>query len=135
MAEGRHADLTRRIIGAFYQTYNRLGYGFSERVYENALALELQKLGLRAEQQKPIKVYYGDAVVGEYFADIVVNGKVIVELKAARRLLKEHEAQLLNYLKATTIEVGLLLNYGPQAECRRKVYDNDRKGSMSWVRR
>ena len=130
---GKHADLTERIIGAFFAVYNELGYGFSEKVYENALVLELRKLGLEVEQQKQVVVHYHGQVVGEYLADVVVNGVVIVELKAVRQLSKEHEAQLLNYLKATTIEVGLLLNFGPKAEFRRKVYDNDRKGSLAWV--
>ena len=130
---GKHAALTDRIIGAFFTVYNRLGYGFTEKVYENALALELRKLGLRVEQQKPISVYYDGQVVGEYFADIVVNGAVILELKAVRRFLKEHEAQLLNYLKATAVEVGMLLNFGPESDVRRKVYDNDRKGSLIWI--
>jgi GxxExxY protein len=112
-----------------------LGYGFSEKVYQNSLALELTKLGLQIELQKQIVVYYEGQMVGEYYADLVVNGCVIVELKAVRQLLDEHEAQLLNYLKATTIEVGLLLNFGPKAEFKRKVYDNVRKGSLNWTRR
>jgi GxxExxY protein len=130
---GKHSDLTEKIIGAFFVVYRTLGYGFSERVYENALALELRKLGLKVEQQKRIVVYYGGQVVGEYLADIVVNGIVIVELKAVRQLLRQHEAQLLNYLKATRVEVGLLLNFGPKAEFKRKVYDNDRKGTLTWT--
>ena len=130
---GKHAALTDRVIGAFYSVYNRLGYGFTEKVYENALALELRKLGLQVEQQKSIRVYYDGQVVGEYFADIVVNGAVILELKAIRQFSKEHEAQLLNYLKATTVEVGMLLNFGPKSDFRRKVYDNDRKGSLIWI--
>jgi len=130
---GKYADVTGKIIQAFFTAYNALGYGFSEKVYQNALVLELGKLGLQIEPQKRIRVYYDDQVVGEYIADIVVNGVVIVELKAVRRLLREHEAQLLNYLKATKIEVGLLLNFGPNAEFKRKVYDNERKGSMSWT--
>jgi GxxExxY protein len=85
------------------------------------------------EPQKKIVVYYEKQVVGEYFADIVVNDVVIVELKATPQFLREHEAQLLNYLKATTIEVGLLFNFGPKAEFKRKVYDNERKGSLEWV--
>ena len=96
--------------------------------------LELRKLGLRAEPQKRITVYYDGQVVGEYSADVVVDEAVLVELKAGRQLLKEHEAQLLNYLKATRIEVGLLLNFGPKAEFKRKIYDNERKGALSWVR-
>ena len=133
MAEGKHADMTEKIIGAFYKVYNTLGYGFSEKVYENALAIELRKLGLKVEQQARIVVYYEGEVVGEYQADLVVNDVVIVELKAARQLADEHEAQLLNYLKATPIEVGLLLNFGPKAEIKRKVYDNERKGSLAWT--
>jgi len=130
---GKYADLTEKVIGAFFTVYNRLGYGFSEKVYENALVLELRKLGLKVEQQKRITVYYDSQVVGKYLADIVVNEAVLIELKAVRQLLKEHEAQLLNYLKATMIEVGLLFNFGPKTEFKRKVYDNDRKGSLTWM--
>ena len=133
MTEGKHADLTEKIIGAFYRVHNVLGYGFSEKVYENALAIELRKLGLKVGQQARIVVYYNGEVVGEYQADLVVNGVVIIELKAVRQLADEHEAQLLNYLKATPIEVGLLLNFGPKAEIKRKVYDNERKGSLVWT--
>jgi GxxExxY protein len=133
-AENKHADLTRKVIGAFYKVYNTLGYGFSEKVYENALALELRKLGLRVDSQQPITVYYDHEVIGQFFADIVVNETVILELKAVHELVAEHEAQLLNYLKATLVEVGLLLNFGPTPEVKRKVYDNQRKGSLSWIR-
>ncbi len=134
MFEGKYSDLTKQIIGAFFKVYNTLGYGFSEKVYEKALVLELQKLGLKVKQQQKILVYYDGQEVGEYFADIIVNQVVIIELKAVRQLLKEHEAQLLNYLKATRIEVGLLLNFGPKAEHKRKVYDNTRKGSLVWTK-
>ncbi len=133
MSEMKHADLTHKINGAFFKVYNTLGYGFSEKVYQNALAIELRALGLKAEVQKQIPVYYAGIMVGEYYADIVVNDVVILELKAIQRLLSEHEAQLLNYLKATPIEVGLLLNFGPRAQHGRKVYDNELKGSMSWT--
>jgi GxxExxY protein len=132
--EGKHAEITGRIIDAYYAVYRALGYGFLEKVYENALALELHKVGLHVETQKPIEVYYAGQLVGEYFADIVVNGVVIVELKAVRTLLKEHEAQLLNYLKASVIEVGLLLNFGPEPKFRRRVYDNARKGTLNWTK-
>lgn len=115
ITEGKHADLTHKIIGAFFKVYNSLGYGFSEKVYQNALVIELLALGLKVEVQKQIPVYYAGAMVGEYYADLVVNGVVIVELKAVQRLLPEHEAQVLNYLKATPIEVGLLFNFGPRA--------------------
>ena len=131
--EGKYSDLTAKIIGAFYQIYNHFGYGFAEKVYENALALELRKLGLTVDQQVPIKVYYLDQVVGEYFADLLVDEVVILELKACQQLFPEHEAQLLNYLKSTSIEVGLLLNFGPKAKFARKVFDNERKGSLEWA--
>ena len=133
MFEGKHSTVTEKVIGAFFKVYNTLGYGFAEKVYENSLAIELRKLGLQVEQQKSITVYYEEYHVGEHFADILVNDTVILELKAVRHLLDEHEAQLLNYLKATTVEVGLLLNFGPKAEYRRKVYDNDVKGTLAWT--
>jgi GxxExxY protein len=123
----KHEDLTRKIIGSFYTVYNTLGYGFLEKVYESALTIELRKMGLRVACQQPINVYYDDQIVGEYFADMLVEDCVIVELKAVRTLLKEHEAQLLNYLNATSYEVGLLLNFGPAPQIKRKVFDNTRK--------
>ena len=129
----KHTDTTELIIKAFYKVYNTLGYGFLEKVYGNALAIELSKLGLDVIQEVRIAVYYGGEVVGEYFADLLVAGVVIVELKAVKRLLEEHEAQLLNYLKATSYEVGLLLNFGPKPEVKRKAFDNSRKGSMRWL--
>ncbi|MEW5845879.1 MAG: GxxExxY protein [Bacteroidota bacterium] len=119
-----HQELTSKIIECFYQVYNTLGYGFLEKVYENALKIELEKSGLIVERQKPIKVYYGSEVVGEYFADLLVNDQVIIELKAAETICEEHEYQLLNYLKATSIEVGLLLNFGKKPEIRRKIFTN-----------
>ena len=122
-----HKDLTEKIIKAFYKVNNTLGYGFLEKVYENAIKIELAKMGLQVEQQKNINVYYLEEVVGDYFADLVVDNLVIVELKAAESLCAEHEAQLINYLKATKIEVGLLLNFGKKAEFKRKIYTNERK--------
>jgi GxxExxY protein len=133
MFEGKYSELTERIIGGFFTVHHRLGYGFNEKVYENALVLELHKLGLRVEAQQPIKVYYDGEIVGEYIADVIVNTAVLLELKAVRQLAPEHEAQLLNYLKATRLEVALLLNFGPKPEFKRKVYDNDRKGSLDWT--
>jgi GxxExxY protein len=132
-AENQHTELISRIIGAFFRVYNCLGYGFSEEVYENALVLELRKMNVQAEQQEPITVYYDDQVVGQYYADIVVDGTVILELKAVDALLPEHEAQLLNYLKATSVEIGLLLNFGPTPEVKRIVYDHQSKGSLGWM--
>jgi GxxExxY protein len=103
------------------------GYGFLEKVYENAMMIEFRIECIRAVAQSPIKVFYKEDVIGEYFADILVDEKVIVEIKATRTLALEHEAQLLNYLKATDIEVGLLLNFGPKPQIKRKVFDNNRK--------
>ena len=133
--EAKHKDITELIIKAFYTVYNTLGYGFLEKVYQNALVIELRKLGLDVIPEACIKVYYNGQVVGEYFADLLVAGLVIVELKATRALAPANEAQLLNYLKATIYEVGLLLNFGPQPQIKRKVYDNERKGDLSWVRK
>ncbi len=132
--EGKQSELTGKILGAFYQLHKEMGYGFSEKVYQAALAILLEELGLTVEQQKPIRVYFHGKVVGEYIADMVVNGVVLLELKAVENLNEAHAAQLLNYLKATEIEVGLLLNFGPKAEFRRKIYDNPRKGSLSWTK-
>ena len=119
-----HSDLTNIIIRAFYKVYNTLGYGFLEKVYENALFLELKKYGLFCEKQLPIKVYYDKVKVGDYFADIVVNNSVIIELKAHEAICEEHEYQLINYLKATEIEIGLLLNFGKQPQFKRKIFTN-----------
>ncbi|MEJ5310957.1 MAG: GxxExxY protein [Anaerolineae bacterium] len=129
----KHTAVTQCIIKAFYTVYNTLGYGFAEKVYRNAMALELRKLGVPVAVEFPIQVYYKGEVVGEYFADLVVADAVVVELKAAREFAEAHEAQLLNYLKATRYEVGLLMNFGPKPEFVRKAYDNDRKGSLSWI--
>ena len=131
--EAKHKDLTHQIIQAFYTVYNTLGYGFLEKVYENALAIELRALGLKVEQQARIAVYYAGQVVGEYYADLLINDTVILELKATRTIAPEHEAQLLNYLKATPYEVGLILNFGPEPEIKRKTYDNKRKGDLGWI--
>lgn len=119
-----YKDLTSTIISCFYKVYNNLGYGFLERVYENALKIELESKGLSVEKQKPISVYYNEHLVGEYFADLIVENKVILELKAAEALCEEHEHQLINYLKATDIEVGLLLNFGKKPQIARKIFTN-----------
>jgi GxxExxY protein len=122
-----HEEKTDKIIGAFYKVYNNLGYGFLERVYQNALLIELRKLGLLCETEKPIKVYYDGELVGDYRADIVVDNCIIIENKAAESLAEEHEFQLINYLKATEIEVGLLLNFGKKPEFKRKIFTNSKK--------
>lgn len=133
MALGKHEQLTGEIIGAFYAAYGTLGYGFSEKVYENAMLLELRRRGLQPLSQVSVEVYYQGVVVGHYVLDILVNDAVIVELKTTRELAEEHAAQLLNDLKATKYEVGLLLNFGVEAKLKRKSYDNNRKGNLSWL--
>ena len=122
-----HREITEKIIGCFYEVHNRLGYGFMEKVYERALMIELRASGLDARSQEPVKVFYKRETVGDYYADIVVNDSVILELKGADFIIEEHEFQLINYLRATEIEVGLLLNFGKKPEMRRKIFTNDRK--------
>ena len=123
----KYKELTEKIIKIFYRVYNNLGYGFLEKVYENAMMIEFKREGIFAVAQFAIKVFYEGEVIGEYYADILVDNKVIVEIKAAKRLVEENEAQLLNYLKATDIEIGLLLNFGTKPEFKRKAFDNLRK--------
>jgi len=128
----RHARITGLTLQAFYEVYNKLGYGFLERVYENAMAIAARKLGLRIEQQLRICVHYEGILVGKYAADLVADNTVLIEFKAARTLTEEHEAQLLNYLKATPYEVGLLLNFEPKAGfswLKPKETDTDLHGS------
>ena len=119
-----HEELTKTIIGAFYNVYNKLGYGFLEGVYENALMIELEKINLKAEQQVPIKIFYDKKNVGNFYADILVENSVILELKAVSDLTSSHEAQLLNYLKGSGLEVGLLLNFGPSPKVSRKIFQD-----------
>lgn len=121
------SKLTEEIIGAFFTVYNALGYGFLEKVYANALKLELKKRSLKVKQEFSIVVRYLEQIVGEYYADLIINDLVIVEIKATKTLLQEHEAQLLNYLKATSYEVGLLLNFCPKPEQKRRSFDNKQK--------
>lgn len=128
-----HKELTNQIIKAFFDVYNDLGYGFLEKVYQNSLFLELKSRGFKVDAQKQIKVYYKGVEVGIYYADIVVNSLVILELKAAEVIVKEFECQLINYLRSTNIEVGLLLNFGPKPEFRRKVFSNERKNGIESV--
>jgi GxxExxY protein len=126
----KYEDLTERIIAAFYHVYNVLGWGFLEKVYRNALHHELMKRGLSSVQNQKIDVFYDGVHVGAYFADLVVDNLVILELKAAEQMCPDHEAQLLNYLKATNIDVGLLLNYGPKPQIRRKVFETARQATQ-----
>ncbi len=129
--EMKEEEVTGRVIGAFYTVYNELGYGFLESVYEEALAIALEDAGLKAARQVGVPVWYRGQQVGDFRADIVVENNVILELKAVRGLDPSHESQLLNYLRATQIEVGLLLNFCPRPEFKRLVFDNGRKKSLA----
>jgi GxxExxY protein len=122
-----YQELTSEIIQSFYKVYNTLGFGFLEKVYENALYLEMTNHGLSCRKQVPITVFYQGIAVGDYFADIIVEDRIILELKAAEILVEEHELQLINYLKATNMEIGLLLNFGKEPQIRRKILTNDRR--------
>jgi GxxExxY protein len=119
-----YEEITSDIINAFYKVYNTLGYGFLEKVYENALAMELAARGHIVKQQLPVQVFYEGKVVGEYFADILIDDKIILDLKTTECIAKEHEAQLVNYLKAAKIEIGLLLNFGKEPHFKRKIFSN-----------
>ena len=125
------ASVTESIIGAFYAVYNELGHGFLEQVYENALAMCLRESGMEVRQQVPVDVHFKGQRVGEYRADLLVAGRVLVEIKAVSALAPVHDAQLINYLKATGIPVGLLLNFGPKPQVRRRVHSS---GSSALIR-
>jgi GxxExxY protein len=129
MAENllKHADLTEAIIGSFYDVYHELGHGFLESVYREALAIALTQKGLRIQSEKMVQVSFRGVVVGVFRTDLVVDDRVILELKTARAIDPAHEAQLLNYLKATVYEVGLVLNFGPRPQFRRLRLDNEYK--------
>ena len=113
-------DLTHLIIGCAYKVHNTLGTGFLEKIYENALRIELEKAGICVKQQQPIRVCYDGQIVGDYFADLWIDKDLIIEVKAIQALLKEHEAQLVNYLTATGVNNGLLINFGPSVQVKRK---------------
>ncbi|MDZ4807952.1 MAG: GxxExxY protein [Bacteroidota bacterium] len=123
----KHEAITEKIIEAFYKVYNTLGYGFLEKVYLNAMFIELKAMGFKVEMGKRILVYYFGNIVGDYNADLIVEDVVAVELKASEALVEDNEYQLINYLKATTLEVGLLLNFGKKPQVKRKIFDNDKK--------
>ena len=127
LKDTKYNDRTEQIIKAFYDVYNELGFGFLEKVYQNALYLELKSRGFTVVPQKQIKVHFKGYEVGEYYPDLIVDDMVIVELKASEGIVEAFENQLINYLRATNIEVGLLLNFGKKPEFRRKLFDNDRK--------
>lgn len=119
----KYSDLTEKIIKAAYKVHNVLGFGFIEKVYQNALLIELRKTGLSILSEEPITVYYENEIVGQYVADIIVEDKVVLELKAVKELAEIHEVQLVNYLKATGIELGLLINFGHSVQVKRKVFN------------
>jgi GxxExxY protein len=135
MFQGKHSDLSDKIIKVFYDIHNELGYGFSEKIYQKAFGIALRQIGLKVDEQVPIKVYFRGQEIGEYFADMIVNDVILLELKVVAHIIEEHEAQLLNYLKSTEIEVGYVMNFGKSAEFKRKVFDNDRKGSLTWAKK
>jgi len=123
----KHEELTEKIIKAFYKVYNTLGYGFLEKVYENALYIELSDMGFDVQKQKKHLVYYYGNIVGDYCADLIVDQLIVIELKANECIVEANENQLINYLKATTLEVGLLLNFGKKPEVKRKIFDNNKE--------
>jgi len=121
----KHKELSEKIIAVAYKVHKGLGHGFLEKVYKNALAIELEKAGLNYAQEVPLRVSYQGRIVGEYFADIVVDNKIIIEIKALSQIQPVHETQLVNYLKATGINVGLLINFGSSVEVKRRIYGFD----------
>ncbi|WP_299517390.1 GxxExxY protein [uncultured Flavobacterium sp.] len=125
-----HKSITDEILKAYYNVYNGLGSGFLEKVYQNSMFFELKSFGLKVEAQKQIKVYFKNQLVGDFYSDLLIEDKVIVELKATEFLMDIHTAQIINYLKATPIEVGMLLNFGEEPEFKRVIYTNNRKTSI-----
>ncbi len=123
----KHAELTDKIIGVYYDVYNELGYGFLESVYEESMAMALREAGLQLERQVAVPVLFRGHQVGDFRADLLVEHKILLELKAARTLDRSHEAQLLHYLRATEVETGLLFNFGEKPQFRRLLFDNERK--------
>ena len=122
-----HEEKSRKIIEAFYKVYNTLGYGFLEKVYQNAMLIELRAMGFECQSEISIKVYYEGFIVGDYRADIIVDNCIIIEIKATKALIEDNEFQLVNYLKATKFELGMLLNFGKKPEFKRKIFTNDNK--------
>jgi GxxExxY protein len=123
----KYSELTEKIIGAFYDVYNELGHGFLESVYSEAMLVAVEQAGLHASREVPVPVWFRGQKVGQYFADLLVDDAVLIELKAVRTLEPSHEAQLLHYFRATEIEIGLLFNFGIRPQLRRFLFDNDRK--------
>lgn len=134
MADLLHREISKPILQVFYDVYNELGYGFLEKVYQNAMYFELKSQGYKVEAQKQIKVYFKDQLVGEFYADLLIEDSIIVELKACEHLINSHVAQLMNYLRSTEIEVGLVLNFGETPDFKRLVYTNNRKLNLKNLR-
>ncbi|HWZ43365.1 MAG TPA: GxxExxY protein [Candidatus Saccharimonadales bacterium] len=128
----KHAELTKKIIGIFYEVYNELGYGFLESVYRNSMELALRSRGLSVQAEAPIVVFFRGENVGNFRADLVVEGCILLELKTVATIVSAHEAQVLNYLRSTDLELGLLLNFGPKPQIRRLLFDNERKQARSY---
>ena len=126
-----HAEVTEKVIAVFYDVYNELGHGFLESVCQTAMVMALSQAGLSVEQRVPFQVWFRGESIGSFQADIIVNGRVLIEIKSASALHPWNEAQLLNYLRVSSIEVGLLMNFGPKPEYRRRVFTNDRKNQRS----
>ncbi len=135
---GKHSELTNKILYVFYRVYGELGYGFMESVYEEAMTISLNESSLRVHRQVPIPVWYHGKNIGDFKADLLVEEKVLLELKAVKDLNPAHAQQTLNYLRATNIEVALLLNFGGEPQVKRLVFDNERKSNhlnlMDWIK-
>ena len=125
--EGKHEELTQRVIGVFYEVYNELGHGFLESVYREAMRLALTQAGLQVKTEVPVPVRFRGVIVGIFRADLIVNGCLLVELKAVEQISRQHASQTMHYLRATSIEVALLMNFGPLPRFQRFVLDNERK--------
>lgn len=131
--EEKRAELAERVLAAFYKVHGTLGYGFTESIYETALAVELRSLGMKVVQQAKAEVFYEGHIVGHYIFNLVVNDRIVLDVKTINKPTEEHAAQLMIHLKATRIEAGLILNFGPEAQVKRRFFDNDLKGTHSWI--
>ncbi|HZE82439.1 MAG TPA: GxxExxY protein [Candidatus Polarisedimenticolia bacterium] len=127
----KHSELTDLIIAVFYEVYNELGFGFLESVYRKSLCLALLQKGVSVEQEVPVAVFFRGQNVGDFRADLVVNRTILLELKTAEQIIAAHASQVLNYLRSTALELGLILNFGPKPQVRRLLLDNSRKHAKS----
>ena len=127
----RHSELSKQIIAAAYAVHKELGYGFVEKVYKNALAIELEEAGIKCNLEVPLNVLYHEKTVGDYVADMIIDDKIIVEVKAVSDIAAIHEVQLVNYLKATGLQIGLLINFGQSVKVKRRVFGYDTDTDLS----